>query len=58
MAIWIFLAILARCSLGILAAILNVYKAYKAQKREFDALSKDPKYAHQKPEKWEEDEDN
>ncbi|MDE6959007.1 MAG: AtpZ/AtpI family protein [Helicobacter apodemus] len=43
---------------GILAAILNVYKAYKAQKREFDALSKDPKYAHQKPEKWEEDEDN
>ncbi|TLE16477.1 AtpZ/AtpI family protein [Helicobacter apodemus] len=43
---------------GILAAILNVYKAYKSQKREFDALSKDPKYAHQKPEKWEEDEDN
>ena len=28
---------------GILAAILNIYKAYKRQKKEFDELSKDPK---------------
>lgn len=43
---------------GILAAILNVYKAYKTQKKEFDALSKDPKYAYQKSQELEEDEDN
>ncbi|MCI5968743.1 AtpZ/AtpI family protein [Helicobacter sp.] len=31
---------------GICAAILNVYKAYKRQKKELDALADDPKYAH------------
>lgn len=40
---------------GVLAAILNVYKAYKRQKRELDELSKDPKYAYQS--KWDDDED-
>ncbi|MDE5592039.1 MAG: AtpZ/AtpI family protein, partial [Helicobacter sp.] len=28
---------------GVLAAILNIYKAYKMQKKELDELSKDPK---------------
>ncbi|OCR17642.1 AtpZ/AtpI family protein [Helicobacter pullorum] len=42
---------------GILAAILNIYKAYKRQKKEFDELSKDPKYRYQKAEKWDDDED-
>ena len=31
---------------GVLAAILNVYKAYKRQLKEFDELKKDPKYAY------------
>lgn len=31
---------------GISAAILNVYKAYKRQKKEFDSLANDPKYAY------------
>ncbi|EEO26620.1 AtpZ/AtpI family protein [Helicobacter winghamensis] len=31
---------------GVCAAILNVYKAYKRQKKELDALANDPKYAH------------
>lgn len=31
---------------GICAAILNVYKAYKRQKKELDALADDPKYTH------------
>ena len=30
---------------GVLAAILNVYKAYKAEMRDFDELAKNPKYA-------------
>lgn len=33
---------------GICAAILNVYKAYKRQKRELDALSNDKKYSYSK----------
>lgn len=33
---------------GICAAILNVYKAYKRQKKEFDVLAKDPKYTYPK----------
>ncbi|CAM3551015.1 AtpZ/AtpI family protein [Helicobacter sp. UBA3407] len=31
---------------GVCAAILNVFKAYKRQKRELDELAKDPKYAY------------
>lgn len=31
---------------GICAAILNVYKAYKSQLREFDKLANDPKYSY------------
>lgn len=33
---------------GVCAAILNVYKAYKAQLKEFEKLAKDPKYNHNK----------
>ena len=29
---------------GVAAAILNVYKAYKKQKKELDELAKDPRY--------------
>lgn len=31
---------------GVCAAILNVYKAYKAQVKEFEKLAEDPKYSH------------
>ena len=31
---------------GVCAAILNVYKAYKSQLREFEEFAKDPKYNH------------
>lgn len=34
-------------ALGIAAAILNVYKAYSKQYKEFEELSKDPKYNFQ-----------
>lgn len=33
---------------GVSAAILNVYKAYKKQKKSLDELAKDPKYAGRK----------
>lgn len=33
--------------IGIAAAILNVYKAYSKQYKEFEELSKDPKYNFQ-----------
>ncbi|PZT47854.1 hypothetical protein B6S12_07070 [Helicobacter valdiviensis] len=42
---------------GICAAILNIYKAYKRQKRELDTLSKNPKYAYQSKQNWEDDEE-
>ncbi len=29
---------------GVAAAILNVYKAYKKQQKEFEEISKDPRY--------------
>ncbi len=32
---------------GVCAAILNVFKAYKRQKRELDELANDPKYTYQ-----------
>lgn len=35
-------------TLGILAAILNVYKAYKIQLASFDELKNDPKYKNLK----------
>jgi F0F1-type ATP synthase assembly protein I len=35
-------------AIGIAAAILNVYKAYSKQYKEFEKLSKDPKYNFQK----------
>lgn len=31
---------------GVAAAILNVYKAYKKQKRSLDELADDPRYRH------------
>jgi len=33
---------------GVGAAVLNVYKAYKKQVKEFDELAQDPKYKDQK----------
>lgn len=33
-------------AMGVCAAILNVYKAYKAQMKSFDELARDPKYRH------------
>ncbi|HIP42165.1 MAG TPA: AtpZ/AtpI family protein [Campylobacterales bacterium] len=33
---------------GISAAILNVYKAYKKQKKELDKLADDPRYRYKK----------
>ena len=33
---------------GILAAILNVYKAYKVELRDFEKLAENPKYQHLK----------
>lgn len=32
---------------GVSAAILNVYKAYRAELREFDKIANDPKYKQQ-----------
>ncbi len=37
--------------IGVAAAILNVYKAYQKQKREFDELAKDPRYKNYYEEK-------
>lgn len=42
---------------GVCAAILNVFKAYKRQKREFDELANDPKYAYN-PKNFDDDEDD
>ncbi len=41
---------------GVSAAILNVYKAYKKQKKELDKLKNDPRYKNYAP-KDDEDED-
>ncbi len=35
---------------GVSAAILNVYKAYKRQIRDFEKLKEDPKYSYKKHE--------
>jgi len=42
---------------GIGAAILNIYKAYKKQKKELDELANDPKYARRKYDASGEDDD-
>jgi len=42
---------------GVSAAILNVYKAYKRQKKELDELANDPKYARRKYDSSDEDDD-
>lgn len=34
--------------IGIGAAVLNVYKAYKKQKKSLDELAKDPRYTYKK----------
>ncbi len=47
--------------IGVGAAILNVYKAYKKQKKSLDELAKDPRYTYKKEqqEKYDaEDEDD
>ncbi len=42
---------------GVGAAILNIVKAYKKQKKELDELKNDPKYKNYKP-KYDEDDDD
>jgi F0F1-type ATP synthase assembly protein I len=49
--LWIGVAI------GILAALLNVYKAYSKQYKEFEALAKDPRYNMGKQADDDDDED-
>lgn len=49
--LWIGVAI------GILAAILNVYKAYSKQYKEFEKLAKDPRYNMGKSHKDDDDDD-
>jgi ATP synthase protein I len=49
--LWIGVAI------GILAAILNVYKAYSKQYKEFEKLAKDPRYNMGKSQKDDDDDD-
>lgn len=40
---------------GVGAAILNIYKAYKKQKKELDKLANDPKYANRRYDASDED---
>ncbi|SFV70555.1 ATP synthase protein I-like membrane protein [hydrothermal vent metagenome] len=40
---------------GVAGAILNVYKAYKKQKKSLDELANDPRYRHQKYDDSDED---
>jgi len=44
-------------AIGIAAAILNVYKAYSKQYKEFEELAKEPRYAIKKQLEDEDDED-
>jgi len=44
-------------AIGILAAILNVYKAYSKQYKEFEKLAKDPRYNMGKSQKDDDDDD-
>lgn len=43
--------------IGVAAAVLNVYKAYSKQYREFEELSKEPRYAIKKEMDDDDDED-
>ena len=43
--------------IGIAAAVLNVYKAYSKQYKEFEELAKEPRYAVKKKLQDDEDED-
>ncbi|MCK9453605.1 MAG: AtpZ/AtpI family protein [Sulfurimonas sp.] len=43
--------------IGIAAAVLNVYKAYSKQYKEYEELAKEPRYAVKKKLKDDEDED-
>jgi len=43
---------------GVGAAILNVYIAYKRQKKSLDELAKDPRYSHRRYDNSDEDEDD
>lgn len=43
--------------IGVAAAILNVYKAYSKQYKEYEALAKEPRYAIKKQLDDEDDED-
>jgi F0F1-type ATP synthase assembly protein I len=45
-------------AIGISAAILNVYKAYSKQYKEYEELAKEPRYAIKKQLDEEEDEDD
>lgn len=49
--LWIGVAI------GIAAAILNIYKAYSKQYKEFEKLAKDPRYNMGKSQKDDDDDD-
>lgn len=44
---------------GIAAAVLNVYKAYRKQKRELDKLANDPRYSYKAGQnKYDDEEDD
>jgi len=45
-------------AIGILAAILNVYKAYSKQYKEFEELAKEPRYAIKKQLEDEDDDED
>lgn len=45
-------------AIGILAAILNIYKAYSKQYKEFEKLAKDPRYNMGKSQKDDDDDDD
>ncbi len=42
---------------GVSAAFLNIYIAYRRQKKSLDELAKDPRYAHRRYDDSDEDED-
>ncbi|WP_310440273.1 AtpZ/AtpI family protein [Sulfuricurvum sp.] len=44
-------------AIGILAALLNIYKAYSKQYKEFEKLAKDPRYNMGKSQKDDDDDD-
>ena len=44
-------------AIGIAAAIMNIYKAYSKQYKEFEKLAKDPRYNMGKSQKDDDDED-